>query len=63
MVPGGVELEIFLCIYMKNISKNLDSNLEKQGQIVKSQKKKESIYTKKRQNNDTFFTFYTVCSI
>ena len=31
---------IFLCIYMKNISKNLDSNLEKQGQIVKSQKKK-----------------------
>ena len=30
---------------------------------VTEKKRKHTVYTKKRQNNDTFFTFYTVCSI
>ena len=50
----------FLCIYMKNISKNLDSNLEKQGQIVKSQKKKENIQYIQRNDKITIhFSLFT----
>ena len=50
---------IFLCIYMKNISKNLDSNLEKQGQIVKSQKKKKKTYIQRNDKITIHFSLFT----